>query len=126
MVRTQRCCHLFWKVDVRLKCNLLAVTGLLVLHLTGCTTTGQTPPAEKVDPKSISAEAADLLTQAEADIAYAQAKFALWTSAETALAAARDAALRGDSVETIRQARFASGQARLGIGQLDYPSTERK
>lgn len=111
---------------MRLKGNLLAVIGLFVLHLAGCATTGQTSTTESVVSRGISAEAADLLMQAETDVANAQAKFALWTSAETALAAAHAAAQRDDSAETIRQARIASDQTRLGIEQLDYPSTERK
>ena len=111
---------------MRLKGNLLAVISLFVLHLAGCATTGQSRSTESVVPKGISAEAADLLIQAETDIANAQAKFALWTSAETALAAGHAAAQRDDSAETIRQARVASDQARLGIEQLDYASTERK
>lgn len=111
---------------MRLKWFFLVASGLFVMHLAGCATTAQTAPAETVAPKGISAEAANLLAQAEADIAYARAKFALWTTAENALAAARDAALRGDSMEVMRQAGFASSQVRLGIEQLDYPGTERK
>lgn len=96
------------------------------MALAGCATTAQTVTMDTATPKGISVEAANLLTQAEADIAYARAKFALWTTAESALAAARDAAQRGDSMEVLRLAGFASGQVRLGIKQLDYPSTERK
>lgn len=111
---------------MRLKWIFLAVTSLIALQLTGCASTTQAPPAETAAPRSISAEATNLLTQAEADIVYARAKFALWTTAESALAAAREAALRGDSMEVIRLSVFASSQVRLGIKQLDYPSTERK
>jgi hypothetical protein len=111
---------------VRLKWIFLTVTGFIVMQLAGCATNALTPTTESASPKGISAEAANLLAQAEADIAYARAKFALWTTAESALAAAREAALRGDSTEVMRQAGFASGQVRLGIKQLDYPSTERK
>lgn len=111
---------------MRLKFTFLAVTGLVFMYLTGCATTGPAAPAETATPKAISAEAASLLAQAETDIAYARAKFALWTTAENALTAARDAAARGDSAETIRHAQFATDQVKLGIKQLDYPSTERK
>ena len=126
MVHAQRLSYFFKRVGVRSKWIFLAVTGFIVMHLAGCATTAQTATTESVSPKSISVEAANLLAQAEADIAYARAKFALWTTAESALAAAREAALRGDSAAVMRQAGFASSQVRLGIKQLDYPSTERK
>lgn len=67
-----------------------------------------------------------MLTQAAADVDYARAKFALWTTAEAALNAAHEAAAAGDSAGVIKHSGYASSQVRLGIGQLDYPTTERK
>jgi len=73
---------------------------------------------------SITEAARDALVQAEADVEAARARFGLWTTAETALKVARDAAKEGNSELVAKQAAFASEQARAGIVQLAYPTTE--
>ncbi len=111
-----------------MKFHLAATTACvcLVATLAAC---GQTPdkpaqaPAPQPGQPAISAAASQALARAEADVAEARGKFALWTSAEHALAKAREAALAGDSAEVLRQAGMASELARLGMEQLNYPST---
>jgi hypothetical protein len=66
------------------------------------------------------------LEQAEADVKTAKAKFALWTTAETGLKQAQEAAKAGDSASVIKQAAFVSDQVKSGLAQLSYPSTEQK
>jgi hypothetical protein len=85
-----------------------------------------TAPSDQTGPtRSISDDAMVALAQAEADVARARAEFALWTTAELALKQARDAALTGDDVTVIRQARIATEMATLGLAQQHYPTTER-
>ena len=103
----------------------LATLLPLLLALAGCAAAPEKPIPTRADAPAISAEACDALARAEADVATARTLFALWTNARDALRAARDASLRGDSQAVIQHAIQASSQARLGIEQLDYPSTER-
>lgn len=100
--------------------------GLLGLLLTACGATPIKPVEVTIAAPTISDEAKKALAQAEADVAAAKEKFALWTTAVSALKAARKAVEAGDSVGVINHANYASGQAWLGIAQLDYPSTEKK
>lgn len=100
--------------------------GLTTIGMTGCASTESTQPANQATTASITLEAQALLTQAENDVSDARAKFALWTTAEAALLAAREAAAVGDSAGVIRHAGFASSQVKLGLEQLKLPSTERK
>ncbi len=106
------------------------VSGLITLlsayGLTGCASTESTQPANQTTAASITPEAQALLIQAETDVSDARSKFALWTTAESALQAARESAALGDSASVIRMATFASSQAKLGLEQLKLPSTERK
>ena len=74
----------------------------------------------------LNAAAQQALHQAQDDVQAARARFALWTSAASALRMAQDAALTGDNDVVIRQSAFASSQAALGIAQLSYPTTEPK
>jgi murein lipoprotein len=106
----------------------LACCSLLALQLAACGTTriaSDGSPQAGVAP-AISQAAQAMLTRAVADVDYARSKFALWTTAEAALNAARDAAAAGDSAGVIKYAGYVSSQVRLGIRQLDYPTTERK
>jgi len=103
-------------------CSLLA----LLLPACGAIQTFSSEPTQTAAKPTISQEAQAILAQAAADVEYARSKFALWTTAETALNAARDAAAAGDSAGVIKHAGYASSQVRLGIAQLDYPTTERK
>lgn len=100
----------------------------LIAVLSAC---GQTPPktaathkAAEKPPIAITEQAQKALAQAEADVRDARARFALWTTAEAALNLAREAAQAGDSATVLKQAAFASDQARKGLAQLAYPSTE--
>jgi hypothetical protein len=100
--------------------------GLTTFGMTGCASTESIQPVKQATIASITPEAQALLTQAENDVSDARAKFALWTTAESALQAAQEAAAVGDSAGVIRHAGFASGQVKLGLEQLKLPSTERK
>lgn len=110
------------------KLATIAAAGLFALALSACS---QTPTKTAEAPKepekpTISAEAQKALDQAEADVKSAKAKFALWTTAETALKQAQEAAKAGDSAGVIKQSAFVSEQVKGGLAQLSYPSTEQK
>jgi flagellar basal body L-ring protein FlgH len=109
------------------KLTSLAIAGLFALTLSACATApGKTAQVSKESTTpAISAEAQQALTQAEADIKLAKSKYALWTTAQSSLDAAEQAAKAGDSATVLKQAKLASDLAQLGIGQLSYPSTER-
>jgi hypothetical protein len=113
-----------------MKFKLATITGLglFTFALSACS---QMPASTAEAPKeatkpAISEEAQKALAQAEADVKTAKAKFALWTTAETAMKAAQEAAKAGDSAGVINQAKFASQQVKGGLAQLSYPSTEQK
>lgn len=113
---------------MKFKFATVVSAGLLTLVLSAC---GQTPIKAAESPKepakpTISAEAQKALEQAEADVKTAKAKFALWTTAETGLKQAQEAAKAGDSASVIKQAAFVSDQVKSGLAQLSYPSTEQK
>lgn len=93
----------------------LAAAG--VLTLAGC----QSAPTKEAAGMGISDEAKAALAKAEADVKAASAKAALWTTADNALKAAQAAAKKGDSATVIKDARVASEQAALGMGQTAYP-----
>lgn len=106
----------------------VALAGLFAFILSGC---GSAPTMTSEAPKeaakpALSAEAQQVLTQAEADVKLAKSKFALWTVTETALKAAQEAAKAGDSAAVMKQATMASTLAKAGIDQVSYPSTEQK
>ena len=87
--------------------------------------TAETTSSESAKP-TISAEAQQALDRAETYAKEAKAKFALWTSTQNALKSAQDAAQVGDSAKVIAEASYASSQAKGGLAQLQYPSTEQK
>ena len=101
---------------------LLALTSAALLGLSGCadmqTKTSDKPAEAKA---TISAEAQAALTTAQADVKAAKAKNALWTTAESALKAAEEAAAKGDSATVLKQAKLASDHVKKGMAQLDYP-----
>jgi hypothetical protein len=108
-----------------------AAASLIAFFTVGCsatpTTTTEAPKAAAAaTAPTISEEAQKALAQAEADVKAAKSKFALWTTAETALKAAQEAAKAGDSAGVISQANYASGQVKQGMAQLNYPTTEQK
>src|SRR5512135_2759529 len=77
------------------------------------------------DAPVISDEAKQALSKAEADVKEAQAKDALWTTAQDALKKAKEAADKGDSAAVIKDSHKASEHAQLGIKQLSYPPTNK-
>jgi murein lipoprotein len=103
--------------------------SLFTLFMNGCSATPtqstEAPKAAAAPAITISEEAQKALAQADADIKTAKAKFALWTTAETAYKNAQEAAKAGDSAGVINQAKYASGQAQKGLEQLSYPTTEK-
>ena len=109
--------------------STLLGAGLFAFALSACS---EMPPAKSAEaPKepakpTISEEAQKALTQAEADVKTAKSKFALWTTAETALKQAQEAAKAGDSAAVLKQSAYASSQVQGGLAQLTYPSTEQK
>ena len=107
----------------------LITASLATLLLAACSSTPQkateAKPTEPTKP-TISAEAQKALEQAEADAKEAKSKFALWVTSESALKAAEEAAKTGDSAAVLTNATYASSQAKAGLAQLNYPSTEQK
>ena len=107
-----------------------AAVSLIALFMAGCSATptksAEAPKAAAPAAPTISEEAQKALTQAEADAKTAKSKFALWTTAETALKAAQEAAKAGDSAGVINQAKYVSGQVKAGLAQVNYPTTELK
>ncbi len=102
--------------------GLAAFASLSILAACSSAPTGMAPAAKP----ALNAAAQQVLHQAQDDVQAARARFALWTSAASALRMAQDAALAGNNDVVIRQAAFASSQAALGIAQLSYPTTEPK
>lgn len=105
----------------------LAAAGLMAVG--GCASTGTnstTRAANEPTKSALSDEAKKALADAEADVKAAKAKEALWTTAEDALKKAQEASKKGDSAETVKQAKYASGQAKLGIEQKTYPPLTAK
>jgi len=115
---------------------MIALAGVALLMLAGCQ--GSTPvkpdapqaPAKvEIAPKveapkaQLTEEARQALAQAEADVKAAQAKKALWTTAQEAMKQARESAEQNDSAAVIKYSRMASEYAQLGIAQTQYPVT---
>jgi hypothetical protein len=65
--------------------------------------------------------AASAVAEAEAAVKRADARHALWTSAEDALRKARRALHEGNTAAALEQARMAQTQSELGIAQQGYP-----
>ena len=100
---------------------LLALTSAALLGLSGCAGMESKTADKAAAAPALSAEAQAALTAAQADVKDAKAKNALWTTAESALKAAEDAAAQGDSATVIKQSRLASDHAKKGLAQLNYP-----
>lgn len=110
------------------------ILALLVLSLSGCATAPQAvtktaapaAPAKPAAPAvpALSEAAVKALAQAEADVKMAKAKYALWSTADKAVKAAKEAAATGDSAKVLKEAAYASSQVKLGLEQLNYPSTQ--
>ncbi len=101
----------------------------LCLSLSACSMTAPqkavAPGETVVAPPALTPEALAALGQAETDIKQAKAAYALWTTAEAAIKRAQEAAKAGDSATVIGEARIASEQAKLGLTQKNYPTTEK-
>lgn len=101
---------------------LLALTSAALIALSGCATQ-QAQPAKSADAKpELTAEAKAALAAAETAHKDANAKFALWTTADDAMKAAKAAAEKGDSETVIRQAKVVQDQTQKGVAQLNYPT----
>jgi len=103
---------------------LLALTSVALLGLSGCANLYINKPGgapTKSAAAAISAEAQAALTAAQADVKDAKAKNALWTTAESALKDAEEAAAKGDSATVLKEAKLASNQVQKGLAQLNYP-----
>jgi len=108
---------------------LLVLTSAALLGLTGCATTEKAEtkpaaaaakPAEPAKP-TISAEAAAELKAAQDEAKAAKAKNSLWTTAESALKAAEEAAATGDSATVLKQAKIVREHVKMGLEQNNYP-----
>jgi murein lipoprotein len=80
-------------------------------------------PAVQASDAADAGDARIALVNAERAVATARAQNALWTSAEDALRRAERAMAGGDAAAALEHARFAAGQAQLGLGQKQYPPT---
>lgn len=104
-----------------LKQILIALTATSALTLAGCQSAPPAAPTAQATVPALSDEAKAALAKAEADVKAANAKNALWTTADDALKAAKDAATQGDSAGTIKAAKTASDHAKMGMDQKAYP-----
>ena len=95
---------------------LIAAMVAGMFSLTGCQTTPATPAKAQIND-----DAKIALAWAEADVKEAGKEGALWTGAAGALKAAKEAAAKGDSNTTIKDAKQASAQAKLGMAQKKDP-----
>lgn len=101
------------KVWIALACaTLLGISGCAEMDKKAAAT-----PAKLV----LSAEAKSALAAAQADVKAAQAKNALWTTAQDALKAAETAAAAGDSATVLKQTAIVQAHVKLGMAQLNYP-----
>jgi hypothetical protein len=108
---------------------LIILAGAGLLTLGGCASmdnmaSSDTPATQAAATPGISPEAQAALTQAEADAAEAAKAKAQWTTTDIALKAAKAAAKTGDSAAVLKNAKFASAEAKLSIEQMSYPSTD--
>lgn len=105
--------------------NKLIITlfGALVLVISGCA--GTTQVASTPAKSALSAEAQAALNQAQADVASAKKQKALWTTAQSALKAAEEASKTANNAVVIKNAKFASTLAQLGIAQTSLPTTDQ-
>lgn len=96
---------------------LIAAVVAGMLSLAGC----QSAPPPVPTKAELNDEAKMALAWAESDVKSAQSQGALWTTAENALKAAKEAAASGDSATVIKNAKTASAHAKLGIEQKKLP-----
>lgn len=101
---------------------LFALTAASLLALSGCAT----QETAKSDAPAISDKAKESLAAAQAAVKEAKAKNALWTTADSALKAAEEAAKKGDSAAVISNAQKAQDHAKMGMQQANYPALQLK
>ncbi|MGO9446773.1 MAG: hypothetical protein ACLPXB_18650 [Thiobacillaceae bacterium] len=106
---------------------LVTLTAASLLAMAGCAsqpsekvTTGSTAATQVAMP-ALSAEAQADLAAAHAAVDEAKAQYALWTTAESAMKAAEEAATKGDSEGVIKNAKMAEDLANLGLEQAKLP-----
>jgi len=92
-----------------------AVAGML--SLAGCQSAPPPAPAKA----GLSDEAQIALAWAESDVKTARTEGALWTTADDALKAAKEAATKGDSAAVLKESKTASAHAKLGLEQKKLP-----
>lgn len=106
---------------------LISLTAISLLALTGCATESKknAAMAQPTTP-TISADAKAALDKAEAGVKEAKDKYALWTTAESAIKAAEDAAAKGDSDGVLKNSKTAEEQTKLGLIQAKLPPLQLK
>ena len=97
--------------------QILIAAAVGMLSLAGCQSAPPAAPTKIV----LSDEAQIALAWAESDVKTAQSQGALWTTADNALKAAKEAATKGDNAAVIKSAKTASTHAKLGIEQKQQP-----
>jgi murein lipoprotein len=113
---------------------LLALTSAALLAMTGCASTDKAAAdaaksaeaakqavSDGAAKVALTAEAAAELVAAELDVKKARNTFSLWTTADSALKAAEEAAKKGDSATVLKQAKLAREHVRLALEQNNYP-----
>ena len=109
---------------------LIALLAASAVTISGCASTAKTTTAAPATPAvaaaapapTLSIDAQAALAEAKSNVAAAQALNALWTVSTTALKAAEAAAKTFDNAAVIKNAKFATETAQLGIAQLSLPS----
>jgi murein lipoprotein len=106
--------------------TLITLSAATLIALSGCASDkmSSSDNGASMTATGISAEAQAALSQAEAAVKEAKSKYALWTTAQKAMAAADEAAKKGDSAGVIKNAQTAEELAKLGIKQLSEPTLE--
>lgn len=90
-----------------------------LVTIAGCQTAPSTPAAPA--KAEMNSEAKSAIAQAESDVKEAQKAGALWTTADEALKAAKEAGEKGDNATAVKKAKTASAQAKLGLAQKNEP-----
>lgn len=96
---------------------LAGATVIAMFHAPLACATGSGPAS------ALTAEASEMLANAEVVVQQARERNGLWTTAVAALAQARDAATKADSATVIARSREAVELAALGMAQTGYPLT---
>jgi hypothetical protein len=98
-----------------MKNRIIVITAALALNVVANSN------AATQEESSITAEAAAVLSEADATVKQCISQGTLWTSGAEALGQAKSAAAKGDSPSVISRAKAAIEQARLSTEQVRYP-----